>query len=405
MIRKLRIKFTAVTMLSVILVLSVILGMIHWMNYQKGIRDAENILDVLAEHKGDFPKERKDRYRKPPEGISAEAPYDSRFFVVEVDKKGEILQMNLGKIAAVDEETASVYAEKALKKGDAGGYLSDYRYRIQKLGENRQIIFLDCERARSIFRQFLVNSILVSMAGVLAVFLLIVFVSKRIVRPYAESYEKQKQFITDAGHEIKTPLTIIDADVAVLEMEGEENEWIADIQKQTKRLRELTDDLIYLSRMEENSGLGGKSEFSISEAAWETAESFQAVAVARKKEFRCEIAPMVSYCGDLKSIRRLFTILLDNAMKYSEPGGSIVFSLQKKGKNIWITVYNTAEQIDPEQLPRLFERFYRTDRSRNSRTGGYGIGLSIAKAITEAHKGKITVSSQDGKSLTFTVIL
>lgn len=171
--------------------------------------------------------------------------------------------MNLGRIAVVDEETTVRYAENVVKKGRTGGYLLDYRYRIQKLGENSQIIFLDCTRARSTFRQFLINSILVSMAGVLAVFFLVVLMSKRIVRPYVESYEKQKQFITDAGHEIKTPLTIIDADAAVLEVEGEKNEWITDIQKQIKRLRELTDDLIYLSRMEEDSGMEGKSEFSM----------------------------------------------------------------------------------------------------------------------------------------------
>lgn len=267
------------------------------------------------------------------------------------------------------------------------------------------IIFLDCGKSLSTFYDFLITSLLVSVLGVGAVFVLLVFVSGRIVQPFALSYEKQKRFITDAGHEIKTPLTIIDADAAVLEMEAGENEWIQDIQKQTQRLKELTNDLIYLSRMEEKPGHIQMTDFPISEIAIETAESFQSIAKMQNKKFTYEIQPMAGYRGVPEEIRRLFSILLDNAMKYSDEQGAIFFQLKQRGKSICIIVFNTVDFIETEQLQYLFDRFYRTDVSRNSQTRGYGIGLSIARAIVLAHKGKITVSSENGRTILFTVLL
>lgn len=376
------------------------------MNYRKIIRDAENILDVLSENSGAFPIE-DFRFEKPfPDKFSPETPFESRYFTVEMKKDGTILKTNLGRIAAVDKYTAEEYGEEVGKKSKTGGFIANYRYRKEDLGgQNMMIIFLDCGKSLSTFYDFLITSLLVSVLGVGAVFVLLVFVSGRIVQPFALSYEKQKRFITDAGHEIKTPLTIIDADAAVLEMEAGENEWIQDIQKQTQRLKELTNDLIYLSRMEEKPGHIQMTDFPISEIAIETAESFQSIAKMQNKKFTYEIQPMAGYRGVPEEIRRLFSILLDNAMKYSDEQGAIFFQLKQRGKSICIIVFNTVDFIETEQLQYLFDRFYRTDVSRNSQTRGYGIGLSIARAIVLAHKGKITVSSENGRTILFTVLL
>lgn len=406
MIKKLRIKFILASIIAMVAVLFILLGSIHIMNYRKIIRDAENILDVLSENSGAFPIE-DFRFEKPsPDKFSPETPFESRYFTVEMKKDGTILKTNLGRIAAVDKYTAEEYGEEVGKKSKTGGFIANYRYRKEDLGgQNMMIIFLDCGKSLSTFYDFLITSLLVSVLGVGAVFVLLVFVSGRIVQPFALSYEKQKRFITDAGHEIKTPLTIIDADAAVLEMEAGENEWIQDIQKQTQRLKELTNDLIYLSRMEEKPGHIQMTDFPISEIAIETAESFQSIAKMQNKKFTYEIQPMAGYRGVPEEIRRLFSILLDNAMKYSDEQGAIFFQLKQRGKSICIIVFNTVDFIETEQLQYLFDRFYRTDVSRNSQARGYGIGLSIARAIVLAHKGKITVSSENGRTILFTVLL
>lgn len=412
MIKKLRVKFVTVAMISVGMVLLLIMGTINILSYNRVVEYADMVLEILQENDGRFPMEKdkekgkeipKDHMMELPE-LSPEMPYESRFFSVVLDESGDVLSIDTGMIAAIDRDTACEYALKVWESGKTQGFVGDYRYTIKRADNGVQIVFLDCTRNISNFHTFLLISVLVSVLGMIAVFILLVLLSDRIVRPFAESYEKQKRFITDAGHEIKTPLTIIDADAAVLEMECGESEWLQDIQKQTIRLRGLTDDLIYLSRMEENQNDQPMIDFPLSDIVMETAQSFQALAVTQEKMFACYVEPMITYHGDEKSIQRLVSILLDNALKYSKTGGKIELRLWRDGKNICLSVYNTTENVDREKLSRLFDRFYRADQSRNSETGGYGIGLSIARAIVTAHKGKIAAVTEDGKSLRINVI-
>lgn len=226
-----------------------------------------------------------------------------------------------------------------------------------------------------------------------------------VTNPISESYEKQRQFITDAGHEIKTPLTIIDANAEIMEMEYGDSEWLEGIRSQTSRLASLTNGLIYLSRMEESRQRLPRITFSLSDLVEETVLSFQPLADTQNKSFAADIEPLLSFHGEESSIRQLISILLDNALKYSPENGIIEVLLHKKGKRLRLSVRNSVDFIEKEHLSRLFERFYRTDNSRNSKTGGYGIGLSIAKAVVDSHKGKITAQTSDGHSLEITVIL
>lgn len=246
---------------------------------------------------------------------------------------------------------------------------------------------------------------LASTAGLITVFILVLIFSRAVVRPLEESYQKQKRFITDAGHEIKTPLTIIDANAEVLEMEVGENEWIRSIKNQVKRLSELTGKLVFLSKMDEESNILNFEDFSLSDAVSETAFPFETMAKAKNKELSINIEPNIIYRGDEYSIRQLVSVLLDNAIKYSPDGGKTELSLSSDGKRKRLRVKNSVEKIEKGDHSVLFERFYRSDESRNSQTGGHGIGLSIAKAIVTAHKGKISAHSEDGKSIEFTVIL
>ena len=248
--------------------------------------------------------------------------------------------------------------------------------------------------------------ILLAVLGLCAVLALLLILSSRIVRPVAESFEKQRRFITGAGHELKTPMTIISADVDLVEMDCGENQWLIDIRRQTQRLTSLTADLIYLSRMEEEQPRLSPIEFPLSDAVEEMAQSFAALATSQGKAFSIRVQPMLSYLGDEKAIRQLVSILLDNALKYSPEGGQLTLTLEKQDRGTLLTVTNTVDKpLERAQLARLFDRFYRTDQSRNSQTGGYGLGLSIAKSIVLAHKGKIRAEQPDSNTLAIVVNL
>ena len=405
MIRKLRVKFIAISMISTMTVLFLIIGSINLLNYREMSTNADMILNILIENNGKLPDNIYQSQRKKHTNISPETSFESRYFTVFIENNTETYDVDTDKIAAVDQQKAIQFARKIKKNREKHGFISKYRYVKQETSEGITIYFLDCTKSMLSFKAFLVSSIFVSILGVTAVFLLVVVLSKKAIEPVAQSYEKQKRFITDAGHEIKTPLTIIDADTTILEMEYGENEWLSDINIQTKRLADLTNDLIYLSKMEEENTKIEMIEFPFSDVVEEVAQSFQNLATVQKKVFQTDIKPMVSIKGDEKSIRQLISILLDNAVKYCGENGNIRLSVWKKGKNTMMSVYNTTNEMKKENLDHLFDRFYRMDESRNSQTGGYGIGLSIAQAIVIAHKGKIQASSEDGQSLLITVTL
>lgn len=189
-------------------------------------------------------------------------------------------------------------------------------------------------------------------------------------------------------------------------MEFGESEWLTDIQTQANRLTTLTNDLVYLSRMEEANDSLQMIEFPFSDVVSETASSFKALAQTQNKAFQQKIQPLLSLTGNEKAIRQLINILLVNALKYSPDHGTISLALESQNKTVQLSVFNTTEHFIPkESLDLLFERFYRIDQSRNSQTGGYGIGLSVAKAIVEAHNGRIQAKTENGHSLQITVIL
>ncbi len=430
MIHKLRKKFIVAAMLAVFLVLLLLIGAINILNYRSMVAEADETLQILSSNNGVFPgqmfraqdqpKDRippQDQQSPPPEkdrkgafdarrGENRELAYQSRYFAAWFDAEGNCTRLNTENLASLTEEEATALAESVYASGREKGFSGDYRYCSTLCGEETMLLFLNCQRELGSFRTFLYASFGISLAGIIAVFLLLLLFSGRIVRPIAESYEKQKRFITDAGHELKTPITVIQADADVLESElEEENEWIADIRKQTHRLAGLTSDLVYLSRMEEeNSGIQ-KQVFSLSELAEETSRSFQALALSQGKHFSSSVAPDLNINGDEKALAKLVSVLLDNAMKYSPEDGSVEFSLDRAGKNARLVVKNSTLPMEKGNADRLFERFARGDSSRNSETGGFGLGLAIAKAVSEAHSGKIHAESEDGASLTVTAEL
>lgn len=404
MIRKIKIKFIILSMTALFVLLSLIVTGMNVVNYNAVVKESDDILAVLSKNRGAFPDLDDGKKEIVPPNMSPETPYESRFFSVLMNGDGDVIQANTSRIKVVDTQMAIEYANQAFQEKKSRGFIGSYRF-VRNSEENTiRITFLDCGRKINAFHTFLFASIAMASAGYAAFFVVILFFSGRIIRPIVESYEKQKRFITDAGHEIKTPLTIIHADVDVLEMEFGENEWLDDIQKQTKRLSALTNDLVYLSRIEESDDAMQMIEFPFSDVVSEAAASFQALAQTQEKSFRCDIQPMLSYVGNEKAIRQLVNILMDNALKYSPSRGTVSIQAEKQGRQIQLTVFNTTlTPVPKDQLNLIFERFYRIDSSRSTQTGGYGIGLSVAKAIVSAHKGKIRAATQDGQSLEITV--
>lgn len=410
MIRKMQWKFVLVSMSAFFIVLAVMISAINLVNYSQVVREADELLEILAENHGNFPVgpgNMGEHFPGLPDHMSPEVPYESRYFSVTLNQStGNVVQVETSRIAAVDTSQAIDYAQAVFESGRASGFEEHFRYAVKVENENTRIVFLDCGRKVDAFYSFLLASVAISLTGYLLVFALIAYFSGRIVRPFAESYEKQKQFITNAGHEIKTPLTIIHADADVLEMELGENEFLEDIQKQVRRLSELTGHLVELARMEEGGGEMTMIEFPFSDVVSETAASFQAPAQTQEKELRCEVQPMLTLKGSEKSIRQLVGILLDNALKYSPRESAITLKVEKQTGWVVLSVSNTTLAPVPEEcLSRLFDRFYRVDPSRNSQTGGSGIGLSVAKAIVTAHNGKIKAAGEENNVLCMTVWL
>ncbi len=395
-------------MTTIVLLLTVIIVGMNAINYNSVVEEVDMTLTFLSLNKGTFPQLGADRPNdKLPQHMSPEAPYESRFFSVLLNADGSVLLTDTSKISSVDEDDAAEYAESIIKSGSMRGFIGSFRYIVKDEPIGTRIIFLDCGRMLDTFYQFLNTSLFMAIAGLIVVFIVIFFMSDRIIRPIAESYAKQKQFITDAGHEIKTPLTIINTNVDILEMElGDGNESLGDIKGQVLRLRSLTDDLVMLTRMEEAENNMPKIDFPISEVVSDAAHPFSALATAQEKTLRCSIQPLISLNGNGKAITQLVSILLDNALKYSAAGSEILLTLAKQGHSVLLTVSNAVEyEISSEHLDRIFDRFYRADASRNSETGGHGIGLSVAKAIVTAHGGRIWASIPKSNAFQISVTL
>lgn len=267
------------------------------------------------------------------------------------------------------------------------------------------VICLERTRELSNYYTFLTASIFMSLLALLLVFILVRVFSRRAVRPIAESYEKQKEFITNAGHELKTPLAIIQSCTDVVEMENGESKWTQGIHDQVGRLSTMTEELVTLSRMDESAMNLEKRRMNYSDVAEKTLEPFALLAEEQGKTLHLKIAPDVELMGNERTLKQLCSILADNAVKYSCEGSDICIALKKKGHKVTLETRNRADGLKKGNYSHLFDRFYRGDTSHNSEKAGYGIGLSMAQSIVQGHGGKITAVSRDGESLEIIAVI
>lgn len=409
MIKKLQKKFIIITMGSLALVVFILLGAINIVSYYEIDRKMNGAIKILSENQGEFPKYRKgtEIFSQEKFGfeINPETQFQTRYFIVKVNKDGSIKETDTEHVAAVTEKEAVRYANKVLKNGRKSGHKDMYKYAVVDEPYGSMIIFIDYRIQSQEIALFSLISCTVALVTFSLVFILVFSISKSVIRPIIKSMEKQKQFITDAGHEIKTPLAIISANADVLELTSGKNEWITSIRNQTSRLDELVKNLLMLSKMNEDDIKLVFSDFNLSNIVFEAAAPFKIIAEKQNKKLLMDIEPELKFHGDESSIRQLVSTLVDNAIKYSNENGEVKISLSSVKKRIKLEVYNTVDKIDKGKLDKLFDRFYREDSSRARETGGYGIGLSIAKSIAETHHGKIWAKSDDGKSVRFTVVI
>lgn len=402
MLKKLRQKFILSALLSFALVMLLVIAGINLMNSLAARRAQDRVIDGILEYElAPKSEPRRRPINEMPWAGGPGSEFTSRFFVVRCDQNGEVKTFGHEFINSVDEETAGSYAKQALSAGRDSGRVDNYRYRVAEKEGETILVFLNVQADARQQSKLLLASALIGLGSFACVALLVLLLSKPAMRPYMENIERQKQFITDAGHELKTPITSISTSADIAAMEHEGDEWIANIQTQAARLTKLVNDLVTLSRMDEETPFPEPMCFSLSEAAWETAESFQARAKAEGKDFQTEIGENIELLGDRASVQKLTSILLDNAFKYSEPDGQVRLCVQQKNAKALIEVTNTCNQTFPVDPERLFDRFYRPDSSRSAETGGTGLGLSIAKAIAESHRGELAVSTEEPGTIRF----
>lgn len=407
MINRLRRQFIMIAMLSVTLVVLLTAVSINVFNYLSTDKSLSGTLQMIEENQGMIPQFPGGKPGKPPRGqFTPETPYSTRYFVLYYSADGTLDRADMRHIAAVTEEDADRFLSVALSRGEGMGYTGDYKYYVTRTGDGRYLaIFLDCQKELHSIRTFALISLLVAVICVALVYILIWLFSKKAIEPTVKSVEKQKRFITDASHELKTPLTVIAASLKVLEMEVGRQKWIDKAQAQTEHMTRLVNDLVTLARLDEEKPPLRFVRFDISGVVAETAESFRDFAAAKGHPLEIDVAPGLSCRGDEYAIRQLVSVLLDNAVKYADSGGSIRFRLEAAPKGAVLRVSNPCAGLDITELDKLFDRFYRPDRSRSKQTGGFGVGLSIARSIVEVHHGSIRAECPEDGIIQFVVAL
>lgn len=331
---------------------------------------------------------------------------EARFFSVSVGEDGGCAMCDASHVPEEDEDALVELATKAVAEGRTSGFYGDYLFSVSGETGERLALFLNCETKLTRVRRLALISAAACAGCILLAWLLVGLFSSRAIRPLVESAVQQKQFITDAGHELKTPLTVISANMDVLALETGDNEWIRSTRKQVANLRGLVGELIYLSRLDEEDAKLQRTELDLTKLAEESAEPFVGMAEFAGKALDVRAEPDVTVTGDQAMLGRLVSILCDNAVKYAPEGDTITLTLDRGRRGVRLATENAVQKpMSDETLRRLFDRFYRADASRSRDSGGYGIGLSVARAIAEKHGGTIRARQTPEGRLRFECLL
>lgn len=317
----------------------------------------------------------------------------SNFYTVAVDEAGEVLEtINEPPTVHTNAELEELAADIVADGGDYGTQDSLAYYRADKDGYTL-VTFMDNTVINENAELLLRYTLIFGAAAIVVFFFLSVYIAKRIVRPLEDSFEKQKRFISDAGHELKTPVSVVSANAELLAREVGDNRWLANIRYENERMGELVTQLLELARTE-NAAMQTERVDLSRLAAGETLP-FESVAFEKGLMLESDLAPDIFVEGDGGKLKQLVSILLDNAVSHAE-GGTVKITLSKERSHAVLSVVNEGAALSDAQREHLFDRFYRIDEARPADAGHYGLGLAIAKAICDAHKGHIEVGCRDG---------
>ena len=406
MMKQIRKKFIGIALLALTLAMLLVAGAINVVHFVTTSNELKETLGYIVENdnanaqkmqgKSDFQQDDNTfGQQKRQKGNNRHMDTrleESRYFIVIQNTDGELYLGAGSKETEYSQEELLSIAEGVLASNSDSGYKGDYLYRVtDKEDGSRVAVFLNCESKKAEVISLALISLGACVAGVLLSLLLVALLSKRAIKPMMDNIEQQKRFITDAGHELKTPLTVISANMDVLSMDIGRNEWVQSTQKQVANMRKLVNELVYLSRMDEADSHLEKSVVDLSKAVRDVAAPFEGMAEWGGKNLKLNIENDIKISGDEAALRRLVSTLCENAVKHAPEDSDIQISLTQSGKSVMFTTENAMkEPLGEDALNHLFDRFYRGDESRSKEeNSGFGIGLSIARAITEKHGGTI----------------
>ena len=408
MFRKLRLRFIATASLAILIVLFSVVGVLNSARHVQTVDEINKILTLLSDNGGSFPSISKTTSELG-DTVSVDTLFQYRYFSAKMDHHGNIISLNSSNISDLTDQEVKEFLERISHSKDTRGDFSyhhhTYSYMMSQTSRRSDlIVVLDSTN------QFRDNMALVHlsiwMSGISFIFFVLVIsiVSGKVIKPFIRNYERQRRFITNAGHELKTPLAIISANNELVELMNGESEWTKSTNDQVKRMTGLINSLVAMARLEEQPELV-LTNVNFSDIARDAAEDFKGPVIKDGKEFVMDIQPNIHVKAEEKSLFELVTLLVDNANKYCDPAGKVSVTLRKnrlsKAKLEISNTYTKGKDVD---YTKFFERFYREDESHNNKTSGYGIGLSMAQTMVKLFKGNISVNYKDD-TITFVVSL
>lgn len=411
MIKNTRQKFMVITVAAISLVLILVLSLLNIGVFGGIYFTAKENIELIRERRGFvFSSERfEDAFSDNTSNKLSDVIIDSEkvsYMYVRISNNGTgspFITTNMSDTYSAD--TIFYIAKSLANSGDSGGLIGNMMFEITKDDLNTTVVIIDISRDMKLMNNLLLISIIIIILSIIFVLIFTYFLSKWAIRPVQTAFENQQRFISDASHELKTPLTVISANADVLESEIGENKWLTNIKSQSVVMNELVHDLLDLAKLDETSEDMILNEFDLSNIVLSKSLEFECTAFEQGKTFEQNITDGLMYKGNEESIKHLVTILTDNAIKHSDKNGIIRVTLTSNGNRRIFQVYNTGNGIKDSEKDKIFNRFYRSDESRSKATGGYGLGLAIAKSIVDAHNGTIAVDGEENKWISFTVIL
>ena len=396
---KIRWKFILVSVLAISVAMIAVVGAINLAIRSNTFSELSDTLSFLARFSGPPPDDAvsdwagRSRHRW---SVFSEA----RYFVVVYREDGDPFLRNELSDDSLSQESLLALAGRS--DGTAAGprWLDGFLYQNILVEDRRHaVVFLNCETKLRSMHTLLQFSFIACIFGILLSFAFLVLISGHVIRPLTENVARMRRFITDASHELKTPLTVISANMDVLALDQPDNTWIRSTRKQAGMLRRMVDEMLYLTRVEEKDAPLVKKPLTLAPLVEDAADPYAAMAEYAGQTLTVSVSPDVRVSADENAIRRLVTVLLDNAVKYASPGSAIEIRCLTRGRHASIETENAVETpLTPQQCGRLFDRFYRADESRDKHErSGYGIGLAIAAAIAEKHGGRMEAKMQEDR--------